>query len=221
MRTIVYRLILFYVLAISVMVTMLPWNQTGSGTLTGSPFVVAFDRIGVPYAAGIMNLVVISAALSSANTNLYTTTRMLFSLGRDGYLPASLGVVTRAGVPVFALLTGAAGMVAAIILAILRPRESFLIQYGTAVAGMFFVWIVILLTHLKFRQRLDRERLQRLPLRLPFHPFPTLAGIAAMLGISLATFYVDGLRYTIPAFLPFLAVVTLIYLVRRRKGATA
>jgi L-asparagine transporter-like permease len=221
MRTIVYRLIIFYVLAISVIVTMLPWTKTGSGTITGSPFVVAFARIGVPYAAGIMNLVVISAALSSANTNLYTTTRMLFSLGRGGYLPRWLGHLTGTGVPLFALLTGAAGMVAAIVLSIFRPRESFLIQYGTAVAGMFFVWIVILLTHLKFRQRLDPDRLARLPLRLPFHPLPTVAGIAAMLGISVATFYVDGLQYTIPAFLPFLAVVTLIYLMRRGKAAKA
>jgi len=220
MRTIVYRLIVFYVLAIAVIVTMLPWIKTGTGEVTGSPFVVAFARVGVPYAAGIMNLVVISAALSSANTNLYTTTRMLFSLSRGGYLPSALGYVTRAGVPLFALLTGAAGMLAAIALAIVRPRESFLIQYGTAVAGMFFVWIVILLTHLKFRRRLDPARLAGLPLRLPFHPLPTVAGIAGMLAISLATFYVDGLRYTIPAFLPFLAVVTLIYFSRRRGTAS-
>jgi amino acid transporter, AAT family len=89
MRTIVFRLIIFYVLAIGVMVTMAPWNQSGDGTLTGSSFVRAFSAIGVPYAALIMNLVVITAALSSANTNLYLSTRMLFSLARGRYAGAS------------------------------------------------------------------------------------------------------------------------------------
>src|SRR5689334_16474233 len=86
MRTIVYRLIIFYVLAISIMLAMTPWNQTGGG-LTGSPFVRALSTVGIPFAAGIMNLVVITAALSSANTNLYLTTRMLFSLSRGRYAP--------------------------------------------------------------------------------------------------------------------------------------
>jgi hypothetical protein len=87
MRTIVYRLIIFYVLAMTVMLAMTPWNQTGSSTVSGSPFVRAFQTVGIPFAAGIMNLVVITAALSSANTNLYTSTRMLFSLSRGEYAP--------------------------------------------------------------------------------------------------------------------------------------
>ena len=219
MKTIVYRLIIFYVLAIAVMVTMVPWNQTGAGTLAGSPFVVAFARVGIPGAAGLMNLVVISAALSSANTNLYTTSRMLYSLSHGNYLPAWLGRVTRTGVPMFALMVAAGGMAAAIVLAIVRPREAFLLQYGTAVAGMFFVWIVILLTHLRFRQKVDPARIARLPLKLPLHPVPTVAGVIAMVSIAAATFFIDGLRYTIPAFLPFLGIVSLLYWKARRKAA--
>src|SRR5437868_3738692 len=78
MRTMVLRLIIFYVLAISVMLTMSPWNQLAEGGsgITGSPFVRAFDAVGIPFAAGAMNLVVISAAVSSANSNLYLTARM-------------------------------------------------------------------------------------------------------------------------------------------------
>ncbi len=88
MRNIVYRLIGFYVLAIAIMVTMVPWNQTGSSSaLSGSPFVTAFAAAHIPFAAAIMNFVVLTAALSSVNTNLYLATRMLFSLGRGGYAP--------------------------------------------------------------------------------------------------------------------------------------
>src|SRR5215813_3924114 len=105
MRNIVYRLIGFYVLAIAIMVTMVPWNQaSSSSTLSGSPFVTAFAAAHIPYAAAIMNFVVLTAALSSVNTNLYLSTRMLFSLGRDGYGPNWLGKVSRNGVPHRALL---------------------------------------------------------------------------------------------------------------------
>src|SRR6478736_10529819 len=153
MRNIVYRLIFFYVLAISIMVTMVPWNQTGSSsTLSGSPFVTAFAAAHVPYAAAIMNFVVLTAALSSVNTNLYLATRMLFSLGREGYGPDWMGKVSSNGVPYRALLASTTGIVAAILLAVFAPKNAFLMLYGTAVAGMLFVWLVILNTHLRFRQ---------------------------------------------------------------------
>src|ERR1700719_1889005 len=182
MRTIVFRLIIFYVLAISVMLAMTPWNHTGSANISGSPFVRAFETAGIPFAASIMNLVVISAALSSANTNLYLSTRMLFSLARGQYAPAWLGRLSRNGVPHRALGISTLGMIAAILLAILAPKNAFLLLYGTAVAGMFFVWIVILLTHLRFRQELDPEAVARLPLKLPAHPLPTIVGIVTLAG---------------------------------------
>ncbi len=106
-----------------------------------------------------MNFVVLTAALSSVNTNLYLSTRMLFSLGRGGYAPAWMGKVSRNGVPHRALVASTLGIVAAILLAIFAPKNAFLILYGTAVAGMFFVWMVVLITHLRFRKVITRERL--------------------------------------------------------------
>ncbi|HKR96500.1 MAG TPA: amino acid permease, partial [Candidatus Angelobacter sp.] len=118
MRNIVYRLIFFYVLAIAIMVTMVPWNQaSGSSTLSGSPFVTAFSAAHVPFAAAIMNFVVLTAALSSVNTNLYLSTRMLYSLGRGGYGPAWMGKVSSNGVPHPALAASTAGIIIAIVLA--------------------------------------------------------------------------------------------------------
>jgi L-asparagine transporter-like permease len=218
MRNIVYRLIFFYVLAISIMVTMVPWNQAGSSsTLSGSPFVTAFAAARVPFAAAIMNFVVLTAALSSVNTNLYLSTRMLFSLGRGGYAPAWMGKVSRNGVPHLALLASTAGIIAAILLAIFAPKNAFLLLYGIAVAGMLFVWLVILSTHLQFRRTISAERLSRLPMRLPGHPFFTLVNIALLLGISVTTFFVDDLKWSIPAFAVFLSAISLIYMARRRQ----
>jgi AAT family amino acid transporter len=218
MRTIVFRLIFFYVLAITIMLAMTPWNQTGAGTgLTASPFVRAFSSAGIPFAATIMNIVVITAALSSCNTDLYLTTRMLFSLARGKYLPASLSKLAKNGVPRRALAVSSAGMVAAILLAIYAPGKAFLALYGVAVAGMFFVWIVILLTHISFRRALGTERVAKLPMRLRFFPYSTYVGIAALLGITISTFFVDGLQWTVPGFAPFLVLITIAYWFTRRR----
>jgi AAT family amino acid transporter len=220
MRTIVFRLILFYVLAITIMLAMTPWNHAGTGAgITGSPFVSAFSAVGIPYVASIMNLVVITAALSSSNTDLYLTTRMLFSLSRGRYAPEWLGRLSESGVPRRALSVSTGGMVAAILLAIYAPARAFLMLYGVAVAGMLFVWIVILLTHIAFRRALGPERIARLPMRLRFFPYSTWLGIVALLGIAVSTFYVEGLQYTVPAFAPFLLLISLAYWrLKRRKG---
>jgi amino acid transporter, AAT family len=217
MRSIVWRLILFYVLAIAIMVTMVPWNQAGgSSTLSGSPFVMVFAAAHIPFAAGIMNFVVLTAALSSVNTNLYLSTRMLFSLGHGGYAPRWMGKVSPNGVPHRALLASTAGILAAILLAIFAPKNAFLMLYGTAVAGMLFVWLVILNTHLRFRKAITSERLSRLPMRLRAHPFFTLLGILLLLALSVTTFLVDGLRWSVPAFSVFLAFISLLYVRERR-----
>ncbi len=178
MRGIVWRLILFYVAAIGIMVAMVPWNQSSnSSSVSGSPFVTAFVGAHIPFAATIMNFVVLTAALSSVNTNLYLSTRMLFSLGQEGYVPPWMGKVSGNGVPHLALLASTGGIIAAILLAIFAPKNAFLMLYGAAVAGMLFVWLVILRTHLRFRKALTRERLLRLPMRLRAHPLFTVAGI--------------------------------------------
>jgi len=217
LRTIVVRLILFYVLAITIMLAMTPWSQGGGG-ITGSPFVRAFSSAGIPFAASIMNLVVITAALSSSNTDLYLTTRMLFSLAKSSYAPRTLGHLSGNGVPIYALVVSTAGMAVAILLAIFAPARAFLMMYGVAVAGMFFVWTVILVTHLAFRRALSPARLAELPMRMWFFPFSTLLGIAALLGITVSTFFVDGLQYTVPAFGPFLLLISLAYLRVRKQN---
>jgi L-asparagine transporter-like permease len=221
MRTVTLRLILFYVLSMTVMLSITPWDRMGSG-ITGSPFVLAFAHVGIPYAAGIMNLVVITAALSSANTNLYLTSRTLFSLSQDGYVPRALGSLDRNSVPYTALTVSSAGMAAAIFLAIFAPGRAFLLLYGVAVAGMFFVWSVILLAHLSFRRSIGQARVVQLPIRLPLSPYSQIAALMAVAAIAISTFYVDGLNESVPGFIPFLLVITVLYRTakRRNRGVT-
>ena len=222
MRTMVARLILFYVLAIAVMLMMSPWQELaeGGGGITGSPFVRAFAAVGIPFAAGAMNLVVISAAVSSANSNLYMTSRMLLSLARSGYAPAALAAVSHTGVPLRAVATASTGVVAAILLAIYAPANAFLALYGTAVAGMLFIWIVILFTYLRFRKALSADQLARLPIRMPAHRAAAWFGIVSLTAIAATTFLVDGLRYSVVWFLPFLLVISILY-ARKRSASHA
>jgi L-asparagine transporter-like permease len=122
-----------------------------------------------------------------------------------------MGKVSRNGVPHRALLASTAGIVAAILLAIFAPRNAFLMLYGVAVAGMLFVWLVILNTHLRFRRAITSERLSSLPMRLWAHPLFTTVGILLLVAISITTFFVDGLQWSVPAFLVFLGVISLFY----------
>jgi L-asparagine transporter-like permease len=222
MRTLVLRLILFYVLAITVMLIMSPWNQLAEGGrgVTGSPFVRAFTAVGIPHAAGAMNLVVISAAASSANSNLYMTARMLLSLARSGFAPRSLAVVSRRGVPLRAVAAASTGVAAAILLALYAPANAFLALYGTAVAGMLFIWVVILITYLRFRKALTPAELARLPVRMPAHRAAAWFGIVSLAAIAVTSCFVEGLQYSVVTFLPFLGLMSIVY-ARRRKDALA
>jgi L-asparagine transporter-like permease len=223
MRSLVVRLIIFYVLAIFIIVTVTPWSSVGqsAGSLSGSPFVRVFRQIGIPFAGGIMNFIVISAALSSVNTNLYLCTRMIFSLSRAGYVPKQLGSVDSRGVPTAALWASTAGMAAAIVLA-LKGQQGFLLLYGTAVAAMFFVWTTILVTHIRFRETLPMEQLRVLPVRMPGHPASSIAGIVVILALAASTVFVRGLEWTVPLFLVWLAISVVLYFYRRgRRSASA
>jgi L-asparagine transporter-like permease len=111
-------------------------------------------------------------------------------------------------------------MALAILLAILSPDVGFLALFGTAVAGMLFIWVVILLTYLRFRASLSPERVSALPIRLPAHRVAAVFGIVMLVAIAGTTFFVEGLRYTVPSFLPFLAVISIFY-ARSRSRTSA
>jgi len=101
-------------------------------------------------------------------------------------------------------------MVVAILLAIYAPQKAFLLMYGSAVAGMYFVWVIILLAHLNFRRSIG-AKVNELPLRLHFFPTSNILGIAVLLGIAGSTFFVNGLEYSVPAFAALLAAISLVY----------
>ena len=220
MRTMVGRLILFYMGAIVVLMSIVPWNRIQPGSdVTASPFVKVFQLIGVPAAAHLVNFVVITAAASSMNCNLYLVSRMMFSLARGGYAPAAFGRVSARGTPVPALMVSAAGLALAIVVAMLFPDSAFVYLFGISLFGGLYAWLIIFVTHLRFRPKWDAAGHPPLPVRMYGHPFGSLAGAVAIAAIMATTWWVEGMRVTLIAGLPWLAVLTVAYFGVMRKRA--
>ncbi len=223
LRTTALRIFLFYVLALAVVAALIPWNQVGAGVVvTESPFVRVLARSGVPAAAGIMNLVIVTAALSGMNTNVYLCSRMLFSLSRGGHAPGFLGRLGASGTPVAATLLSGAGVLMAAAVARVTPKAYSLLQ-GVALFGAITVWILILVSHLAFRRAHDRAGPDRaaLPVRAPGFPGMQIAGLALLAGV-LATLGLDkDWRLSWQVGVPWLALLTIAYFIARPRPASA
>ncbi|MCI5825485.1 MAG: amino acid permease [Arcanobacterium sp.] len=158
-RNMIMRLLLFYVLAIAVVVTLQPWNSTASSgsEVTASPFVRVMDQVGIPAAGHIMNAILIVAALSAANGCLYTSSRMIHSLALDGLAPRIAGETSRNGTPRVAIALVAVGVAVTATLAIFAPTTAFFYLSGCATIGTLVGWVFISITHLAFRRRRARQ----------------------------------------------------------------
>jgi L-asparagine transporter-like permease len=213
MRRTFARLGIFYIGGLAVVVGVVPWTQVGLGE---SPFVRVFESAGIPAAAGVLNFVVLTAALSSVNCNLYLTARMLFSLARGGYAPAGLGRLSRRGTPVAALLASSVGMVAALFLERRYSGTAYIYMLGSAFFGGIFVWLMIFVTHLMFRRRVARygEAIKRFG---PRGPWTSILGAGALGAVLVSTWWVPGLRITVTAGVPWLVFITVCYFVWRKR----
>ncbi len=216
-RAMVLRMALFYILAILVMVTVLPWTVTAQGgEVIASPFVKVFAGAGIPAAATIMNFVVLTAALSSANTNLYLTTRMLHSLAAHRLAPRWAGRLSTSGVPRLALLLSGTGMLIATVLSWNEDSQAYLVLFGISIFAAIVVWILILLTHMAFRAKRRKLGLPPSPVRLWGAPLTSGLVVLTLAGVLWSTTAIDGLDPAWQFGLPFFLVLILIYLVVRR-----
>lgn len=216
LRSMALRLFLFYVLALTIVVTFIPWTETGATIVTQSPFVRVFAHSGIRDAAGIMNFVVLSAALSSMNTNVYLCSRMLFSLSRGGYAPRFLGRLGKNGTPITAiLLSGACILIAASVSKLTPLAYNYL--FGVALFDAIIVWILILLSHFSFRRK---HRAADLPVRMPFFPVVQIAGLTLLCAV-LVTMGLDKQTWRISWIvgIPWLGLVTAAYFILKARGA--
>ncbi|MBS0254604.1 MAG: amino acid permease [Proteobacteria bacterium] len=212
LRTMILRLFLFYVLALAIVVAFVPWTRIGGETVAQSPFVTVLEYSGVHTAAGIMNFVVLVAALSSMNANTYLTSRMLFSLARGGLAPRSFGQLSDQGAPRSATLFSGACILAAAAVSRLTPQAYSYILY-VATSGIILVWLTVLASHLAFRRHHGSGDL---PVRMPGFPVVQLVAMALLVGCF---FTINRQTVAFVAISAWLLITTLAYLLRHRLGA--
>jgi len=218
-KSTVIRLVVFYLLTLLLMLAIVPWTQAGEPG--ASPFVRVMEIIGGAWAADILNFVVLIAALSAMNSQLYITTRMMFSLARAGHAPSVLGVIGRKGVPLAALLLSCLGIAAACLLNIWWPEQSFLLMMALSMFGAMFTWLMIFVTHLFFRRHWNKSEDAPLNFKMWGFPWLTLLGAGLMLSILLSTLFTESFNWTLLTGIPFLVLLMTVYYVCYRNKITA
>ena len=212
-RATLLRLVLFYLLTLALVLAIVPWPQ--SQTATQSPFVTVMLRTHIQGAAAVVNFVILVAALSAMNSQLYITTRMMFSLSRAGSAPSIFGRLSRAGVPVPALLLSTVGIAVAGILNALYKDAAFGILLAISMFGALFAWLMIFITHLKFRQA---QTGKPLAFKIWLYPYTSFLGAALMLATLITTFFTRQFHLTLLCGIPFLAILTTVFLLRQRHA---
>ena len=149
-NSVLWRILIFYVGALFVIMAIYPWNQLGT---QGSPFVSTFAKLGIPQAAGLINFVVITAALSGFNSTTFSGSRMLYSLSTKGQAPAFLDKVSGHGVPVRGVLVTLVCLVFGVLLNYLVPERIFAMMMSILAFNTVWTWAMVLIAHFSFRRR--------------------------------------------------------------------
>jgi GABA permease len=215
---VIYRILLFYVVSVFFLAAIVPWNTTFTSEVIKSPFTLAFDRMGIPFAPTLMNFVVLTAVLSVLNSSLYTTSRMLFALTRHNDAPKFFLRTTNRGVPMWAILTSTSFGYVSVLLYYFFPEEVFTWLINASGAIALFVYLLIAISELVMRRRLERDAPERLQLRMWLYPWLTYLSIAAIVSVLVAMFVLPDQRPLLIASLISAAVILVAYLIRRQVG---
>ncbi|MET8726666.1 amino acid permease [Streptomyces parvus] len=218
-NSVIWRIAVFYLGSIFVVLTLLPWNDP-SIQEKGS-YVAALDSIGIPQAGNVMDFIVLTAVLSCLNSGLYTASRMAFSLGERGDAPKSFAKVNRRGVPQAAILSSVVFGFVAVFFNYQWPDTVFQFLLNSSGAVALFVWLVICFTQLRMRGIILRENPDKLVVRMWLFPYLTWATIAAISFILVYMLTDDTAREQVVLSLLVAALVVGISLVREMRDRKA
>ncbi|WP_031507492.1 amino acid permease [Streptomyces megasporus] len=216
-RTAMWRIAVFYVGSMLVIVTLIPWHD--ESVLSG-PYAAVLDHLGIPAAAQIMNVVVLVALLSAMNANIYGASRMAYSLIRRGEGPAFLGKVSD-GVPRRAVLASSAFGFFAVLLSFWWPDTVFTWLLNMVGAAVLVVWSFIAVSQLRTRRRLEREAPERLVVRMWLFPALTWASLAGVAVVLLLMLRQDDTRVQLAFTAGLTLALAAVGLLRQRMAARA
>jgi amino acid transporter, AAT family len=182
-----WRILLFYVGATAIILMLIPWTKV---SLDSSPFVLAWGGLGIAAAAGILNGVVLTAALSSSDSGIFASARMLHSLAESGEAPRRFRILSPRHVPARALYASAAVLVVGVLINVIDPNNAFVYITSVATVAVLWVWGMIVVTHLRYRARVDAGELPRQAFRMPGSPWTNylvlayIALVTVLLGVA-------------------------------------
>ncbi|KZU51532.1 amino acid permease [Lactiplantibacillus plantarum] len=212
-RSTVARILIFYVGAIFVIVSIYPWDKLSQ---IGSPFVQTFAKIGITAAASIINFVVITASLSGTNSGIYSASRMTYTLAESHQLPRKMTLLNRHGVPFYSVIAIATGILIGVILNVVLPMffkdasEIFVMVYSSSVLPGMVPWFVILVSQIAFRKQ-NAAKMANHPFKMPLSPYSNYLTLA-FLALTLVFMFINPeTRYSILVGVVFLVIMTLIY----------
>ena len=210
---IVYRVLLFYILSLVIILSLYPWNQMAQG---GSPFVLIFDSLGSQTVATILNFVVLTAAISVYNSTNYCTSRMLLGLAQQGNAPKFLSKINPRGVPVNAVMVSAFFTLLCVLINYLFPEKAFNLLMMLVVAAIVINWVVISYTHLKFKkQMIKMNAATQFPSIL--YPFTNYLCIVFMGGILVIMSQTPDMRIAVLMIPVWISALSIAYFFQTKK----
>ncbi|MCS0636082.1 amino acid permease [Streptomyces sp. LP05-1] len=219
-NSIMWRVGLFYVGSVVLLALLLPYTSYSADQ---SPFVTVFDKLGVPGAAGVMNLVVLTAALSSLNSGLYSTGRILRSMAMSGSAPKFTGLMNKGQVPYGGILLTAGFGVLGVALNAFVPDDAFEIVLNLASIGILGTWAMIMLCSLLFWNRSKEGAVERPSYKLPWAPYTQIATLVFLATVVVLMWWGGGVGRTTVNCLPLIAAALVggWFMVRKRVLALA
>lgn len=215
---VIYRILLFYVGALAVLLSLYPWQKVVAG---GSPFVLIFHALDSNLVATLLNAVVLSAALSVYNSCVFSNSRMLFGLAKQGNAPASLLKINRRGIPLNALSVSALVTALCVLLNYLMPGKAFELLMSLVVSALVINWAMISITHLKFRRAKSAERQKT---RFPSlgYPLTNVLCLLFLAGILVIMYLTPGMQISVWLIPVWMLVLAVSYQFKKKKNiATA
>ncbi|MGK9045636.1 amino acid permease [Mammaliicoccus vitulinus] len=213
---VIWRILIFYIGAIFVIVTVYPWDQLGN---VGSPFVATFAKVGITIAAGLINFVVITAAMSGCNSGIFSSSRMVYTLAQKGQMPRIFKKVMKTGVPFFAVLAISIGIFIGVILNILLPlfidgsENIFVYVYSASILPGMVPWFMILFSHIQFRKK-HSDEIKDHPFKMPFAPYTNYLTLGFFILVLIGMLFNSETRVSVIIGIVFLSAMTLIYFLR-------
>ncbi|MFD4263803.1 amino acid permease [Streptomyces sp. NPDC058534] len=202
------RIILFYVLTLAVIMSITPWEGIDD---SGSPFVEIFAGVGLKSAAAVLNLVVLTAALSAINSDIFAAGRTMFGLAQRRQGPAVMLRLTRNGVPWVTTLVMIGALLFGVLMNVLMPDKIFLLIASIATFATVWVWLMILLTHVRARRAMSAEETASLKFPAPLWPYGQIVAIVFMAAVMVLLGFHEGTRIALVVGAVWLALLAGVY----------